>query len=140
MTGAPGPRADLAAATAAALLVVAAVLVGRHLPGHPPHAVRALAAAVRRLEPAPGAGHAGRGPVAGAVVAYGPSVAARPPWRRLLLAAWAAALAWTWSLALVDGWRRGVAGRLTTRNAPSRSSDASPDIPAALRYHLARTS
>ena len=61
--------------------------------------------------------HAGPGTplavlVAVLVVGYGPSVAGRLPWRALPWAAWAAAMAWTWSLALVDGWRRGIAGRL----------------------------
>ncbi|GGW10808.1 membrane protein [Streptomyces libani subsp. rufus] len=71
--------------------------------------------------------------VAAAVVACGPSVAARLPWRWLLLAAWATALAWTWSLALVDGWRRGVAGRLTTRNEYLTVIGRFHDVPAALR-------
>ena len=53
--------------------------------------------------------------VAVAVVAYGPLLAARLPWRALLRAAWGTAMAWTFSLALIDGWQRGVARRLTTR-------------------------
>jgi hypothetical protein len=62
--------------------------------------------------------HAGPGTpaalaVAAAVVGYGPGLAARLPLRALPWAAWAAAMAWTWSLALVDGWQRGIAGRLT---------------------------
>ncbi|MEU0601986.1 hypothetical protein ABZ484_27660 [Streptomyces sp. NPDC006393] len=61
--------------------------------------------------------HAGPGTplavtVAVLVVGYGPALAARLPWRALPWAAWAAAMAWTWSLALVDGWQRGIAGRL----------------------------
>ncbi|MEU5213107.1 hypothetical protein [Streptomyces sp. NPDC020742] len=52
--------------------------------------------------------------VAALVVLYGPALAARLPWRALLVAAWAASLAWTWSLALIDGWQTGVARRLTT--------------------------
>ncbi len=71
--------------------------------------------------------------VAAGVVAYGPNAAARLPWRGLLLAAWATALAWTWSLALVDGWQRGVAGRLTTRNEYLTVIGRFHDIPAALR-------
>ncbi|WP_405590422.1 hypothetical protein [Streptomyces sp. NBC_01190] len=62
--------------------------------------------------------HAGPGTplaviVAGFVVGYGPGLAARLPWRGLLWSAWGTAMAWTWSLALVDGWQRGIAGRLT---------------------------
>ncbi|HCA87321.1 MAG TPA: hypothetical protein DEQ61_18695 [Streptomyces sp.] len=65
--------------------------------------------------------HAGPGTaaalaVAAAVIAYGPVLARRLPWRGLLLSVWAASLAWTLSLALVDGWQRGVAGRLTAKH------------------------
>jgi methylthioxylose transferase len=49
--------------------------------------------------------------VAIAVIAWGPSAAL--PWRALLAAGYLASLAWTLSLALVDGWRIGVVSRLT---------------------------
>ncbi|MFC4031355.1 hypothetical protein ACFO3J_07685 [Streptomyces polygonati] len=52
--------------------------------------------------------------VAALVIGYGPGLAARLPWGTLLLSGWAAAMAWTWALALVDGWRQGVTDRLTT--------------------------
>lgn len=68
-----------------------------------------------------------------AVVAWGPALAARLPWRALLAASWGTAMAWTWSLALVDGWHRGVAARLTTRNEYLRVIGRFQDIPAALR-------
>ncbi len=71
--------------------------------------------------------------VAVAVVAYGPSLTARLPWRPLLLAVWGGALAWTWSLALVDGWQRGVAGRLTTRHEYLQVIDRFQDVPETLR-------
>src|SRR5437868_2856398 len=45
--------------------------------------------------------------LAAGVVRYGPGLAARLPWHRLLLAGYLAALGWTMSLALVDGWARG---------------------------------
>jgi hypothetical protein len=62
--------------------------------------------------------HAGPGTPAAVVVAalvagYGPGLAQRLGRRALAWSAWAAAMAWTWSLALIDGWQRGVAGRLT---------------------------
>nr|WP_240965586.1 hypothetical protein [Streptomyces zingiberis] len=65
--------------------------------------------------------HVGPGTVAApavavAVAVHGPVLARRLPWRRLLLASWAASLAWTLSLALIDGWQRGVAGRLTQKH------------------------
>lgn len=62
--------------------------------------------------------HAGPGTplaviVAVLVVGYGPRLASRLGPGALLWSAWAAAMAWTWSLALIDGWQRGIAGQLT---------------------------
>src|SRR5690606_20114391 len=54
--------------------------------------------------------------VAGLVVALGPEVARRLPWRWLPPVASVASLAWLFSLALIDGWERGVATRLTEHN------------------------
>lgn len=71
--------------------------------------------------------------IAVAVILYGPPLAARLSWRRLTWAAWAAAMAWTWSLALVDGWQRGLAARLTTPHEYLRGVDRFDDIGAALR-------
>lgn len=51
--------------------------------------------------------------VAVLVVHRGPVWAARLPWRRALSVLYLTALAWTLGLALVDGWSRGVATRLT---------------------------
>ncbi|MEU5138510.1 hypothetical protein [Streptomyces sp. NPDC021139] len=125
------PR-DLYAAAAAVLLVTAAVLVGRYvytyddlIVGWPP--------LLGRWDPHLGPGTPAALVVAAAVVAYGPAVAARLPWRALLPAAYAAALAWIWSLALVDGWERGVAGRLTTSQEYLSVVDRWHDIPATLR-------
>ncbi|MGI8313015.1 hypothetical protein [Saccharopolyspora hattusasensis] len=50
---------------------------------------------------------------AGVVIAWGPPLAARLPWSSLLAAGYLAALCWTFSLALIDGWQDGIAGRLT---------------------------
>ncbi|WP_190039861.1 hypothetical protein [Streptomyces fructofermentans] len=126
-------RRDLAAVLAAALLVTAAVLVGTAIEradgslhvNWPPLYARWLP-------------HLGPGtvlaPVVGVLVtAYGPPVAARLPWRALLLAVWGAGTAWTFSLALVDGWQRGVALRLTTRYEYLQVIDRFDDIPGALR-------
>ncbi|RNL82709.1 hypothetical protein EFW17_18400 [Halostreptopolyspora alba] len=70
--------------------------------------------------------------VAVAVVAYGPSVASRLSWRRLAAVTWVVAMAWTWSLALIDGWHRGVANRLTTEHEYLQGIDRFSDIGAAL--------
>ena len=124
---------DLYAAAAAALLVVAAVLIGTGIEhrdgtlrvGRPP--------LLATWDPHIGPGTPAAIAVAAAVVAYGPLLAARLPWRPLLLATWATALAWTWSLALVDGWYRGIAEQLTTRNEYLRVVDRFHDIPGTLR-------
>jgi hypothetical protein len=42
-------------------------------------------------------------------------------------------MAWTWSLALIDGWQRGIAVRLTTRYEYLQVIDRFQDIPATLR-------
>lgn len=48
-----------------------------------------------------------------AIVCYGPGLAERLPWRSVLAAAYGGAVAWTFSLAMIDGWQPGIAGRLT---------------------------
>ncbi|WP_407549212.1 hypothetical protein QOM21_08920 [Streptomyces sp. Pv4-95] len=108
-------RADLLAAAAGALLVAVAAVVGtaiQHANGSlhvnwPPLYASWL--------PHLGPGTPAALTVAAAVIVCGPSLAARLPWRGLLPAAWSAALAWTLSLALIDGWQTGIAGRLTTK-------------------------
>jgi len=124
------PLRDLYAALAAALLVVAAVLIGRPLQdrlrvGWPP--------LLASWDPHIGPGTAPAVLVAAGTVAYGPALAARLPWRALLATAWGTSMAWILSLALVDGWRQGIAGRLTTRNEYLRVVDRFDDIPATLR-------
>ncbi|XMA40386.1 hypothetical protein O1157_27915 [Streptomyces albogriseolus] len=121
------------AVAAAAALVLVAALVGTRIQnrygtlrvGWPP--------LVGNWMPHVGPGTPAAIAVAVAVVAYGPALAARLPWRRLLLTVWGGALAWTWSLALVDGWSRGVAGRLTTRHEYLQVVGRWQDIPATLR-------
>ncbi|MFE3736992.1 hypothetical protein [Streptomyces sp. NPDC059134] len=71
--------------------------------------------------------------VAALVVLYGPAVAGRLSWPRLIWTVWLSAMAWTWSLALVDGWRTGVADRLTTRYEYLRGVGRFDDVGAALR-------
>ncbi|MEW2402047.1 hypothetical protein [Streptomyces sp. NPDC046862] len=127
------PLRDLVAALAAALLVVVAVLVGRHIEhthgtlhvGWPP--------LYANWGPHAGPGTPAALAVAAAVVAYGPVLAARLPWRALLPVAWGTAMAWIWSLALIDGWHRGIAVRLTTRYEYLQVIDRFHDIPATLR-------
>ncbi|HJT02841.1 MAG TPA: hypothetical protein VJ757_04310 [Pseudonocardiaceae bacterium] len=109
-----GLRADLVAAGCAALLVAVAAVVG----------VRLLDDGVPLHVDAPPLGaqwipHVGPGTVPAVLIALlvivrGPELAARLPWRRLLWLSAATSLAWTISLALIDGWQRGVVDRLTT--------------------------
>ncbi|MEU5295141.1 hypothetical protein [Streptomyces umbrinus] len=124
---------DLYATATAALLVVAAALVGIAIErehgtlhvGWPP--------LYADWGPHVGPGTPAAIVVAVGVVAYGPRVAARLPWRALLGAAWVTAMAWTWSLALIDGWQRGIAARLTTKYEYLQVIDRFQDIPATLR-------
>ncbi|MFD9445892.1 hypothetical protein ACFWBR_40175 [Streptomyces sp. NPDC060006] len=127
---------DLFAALAAALLVTTAAVIGTVME----HRYGTLRVRWPPLyaywEPHAGPGTPAAIIVAVAVVAYGPRVAARLPWRALLVTAWGTALAWTFSLALVDGWQRGVARRLTTKYEYLQVIDPVNrfhDIPAALR-------
>lgn len=129
---------DLCAAAAAALLFTVALLVGRavehsdgslHLRWPPlyaywlPHAGPGTPAALA---------------FAALTVVYGPALAHRLPWHRLLPVCWAAAMAWSWSLALVDGWHRGVAQRLTTAYEYLQSVGDVHDVGATLREFTGR--
>lgn len=124
---------DLYAVLAAALLVTTAVLVGRHIQ-HSHHTLFVKWPPVlASWGPHVGPGTPAALLVAAVVVAYGPALAAGLPWRALLATAWATATAWIVSLALVDGWQRGIAGRLTTRHEYLQVIDRFDDIPATLR-------
>ncbi|MFC9277980.1 hypothetical protein [Streptomyces collinus] len=127
------PRRDLYAVGAAALLVVVAVLVGRHIQDTRHVLYVHWPPLLARWDPHVGPGTPAAVLLAVAGVAYGPSLAARLTWPALLTTAWAAAAAWILSLALVDGWHRGVAGRLTTREEYLRVIGRFHDVPATLR-------
>ena len=73
-----------------------------------------------------------------AAVLWGPTVAQRLPWRALTLTAWATSAAWAFSLAMIDGWHAGFAGRLTARNEYLNQVRAITDIPGALRTFSSR--
>ncbi|SCK56635.1 hypothetical protein [Streptomyces sp. WMMB 322] len=129
---------DLCAVAAAALLFAAAAVAGRSYADSP---------GTLRLRWPPlyayWMPHAGPGTVlapalAVLLIAYGPRLAATLHWRSLLHAAWAAGMAWSWSLTLVDGWHRGVATRLTTSYEYLQSVGEVEDIGATLRGFTAR--
>jgi methylthioxylose transferase len=131
-------RADVAAATVATGLFAAAAAVGAllYLTGHP---VQASAAPLfARWSP-----HAGPGTplalgLAALLVWRGPHLAAVLSWRRLLICAYVSAVGWILSLALVDGWQRGLAGRLTTRTEYLHEVPGITDVPAMLRGFTGR--
>ncbi|HWS93997.1 MAG TPA: hypothetical protein VN306_16360 [Mycobacterium sp.] len=83
----------------------------------------------------------GTGPailIAVAAVVWGPAVAQRLSWRALMLGAWATACGWAFALAMIDGWQRGFAGRLTTRDEYLSQVPSITDIPAAVRTFASR--
>ncbi|MGW2337192.1 hypothetical protein ACWCXS_24865 [Streptomyces sp. NPDC001685] len=127
------PRRDLYAAGAAVLLFAVAAVAGTVVEHRDATLHVKWPPLLATWHPHAGPGTPAALLVAVAVVAYGPALATRLPWHRLLAAVWGAALAWTWSLALVDGWQRGVAGRLTTRHEYLRAVGSFQDIPATLR-------
>ncbi|MFJ9111269.1 hypothetical protein [Streptomyces sp. NPDC102283] len=126
-------RADLVAAAAGVLLVTAAVVVGHVIQNRDGSLRAQWPPLLASWDPHLGPGTPAAVIMAVLVVAYGPALAARLPWRGLLAAAWAGSMAWVFSMALIDGWHRGVAKRLTTKHEYLRVIDRFEDIPATLR-------
>ncbi|MFI6869847.1 hypothetical protein [Nocardia sp. NPDC050406] len=127
-------RADLWCAAVAAVLVGAAILVPRIMGKQWRDRLYAGAAPLFG-EWLPHIGW-GTGPaiaLAAVVVVYGPSAARRLSWRQLLATTWVAAVAWAVALAMVDGWQRGFAGRLTTRDEYLHEVPGVTDIGSMLR-------
>ncbi|MFF7408563.1 hypothetical protein [Streptomyces lydicus] len=116
-TGPPDPgsgrRLDLAAGGAALALFAVVASVGAWLLSRSPSLHVGWPPLMAGWGPHLGPGTPAAVALAALAVGYGPRLADRLPWRAMPWAAWAAAMAWTWSLALVDGWQRGVAGRLS---------------------------
>ncbi len=141
-------RSEAVAVPIAVVLVAAAFVVPHLHLGIITPLIRASPARIRQLaDTAPIFGwwnlHVGWGtPFAVLIgllaVAWGPTVAQRLPWRMLPLTAWATSAAWAFSLAMVDGWRRGFAGRLTAEHEYLRQVPTVTDIPAALRSFARR--
>jgi len=128
------PRADAAAAGLAGLLVVAAAVtafVDPAVTGVP--STRVAAPLFARWLPHVGPGTPVVLLLAAGVVWHGPSLARALPWRWLLGAGYATSVAWTTGLAMVDGWQRGLAGRLTTPHEYLAEVAGVTDVPATLR-------
>jgi len=73
-----------------------------------------------------------------AAVLAGQAVAQRLPWRAVPWVTWATACAWAFSLAMIDGWQRGFAGRLTARHEYLRQVPTVTDIGEAVRTFASR--
>lgn len=71
-------------------------------------------------------------------IAWGPVLAQRLSWRALTLGSWVVAAGWAFALAMIDGWQRGFAGRLTTRDEYLSQVPGITDIPATLRTFAGR--
>jgi hypothetical protein len=115
------------------LLVVAAALVGRALLAVGVDIFLGFPPLLAGWDPHVGPGTPIALVTALLVVLHGPRVAEGAPWGRLLAGAWAVAFAWTFALALVDGWQRGVAGRLTTRDEYLHDVPRVGSVPEMLR-------
>ncbi|MFI5494465.1 hypothetical protein [Actinoplanes sp. NPDC051859] len=134
MTHSPrSTRADIITAASAFGLIALAAVVGAvlYLLGDPVRATSAPFTAQWLPHVGPGTPLAIA--VAALVVWHGPRLTNVLRWRWLMLAAYATAVAWILSLALVDGWQRGLAGRLTTPHEYLSEVDGVTDVPAMLR-------
>ncbi|MFE0136027.1 hypothetical protein ACFWY6_31320 [Streptomyces sp. NPDC059037] len=127
------PRRDLLTAGGGVLLVALAVAVGTYMENEYGTLHVNWPPLYAKWSPHIGPGTPAALAVAAATVAYGPALAARLPWRALVIGGWGASMAWIWSLALVDGWHQGIARRLTTKYEYLQVIDRFDDIPAALR-------
>jgi hypothetical protein len=108
-----GRRADVAVLGVEAALVAAAVVVGAVLNGRGARLWADAAPLFAVWRPHAGWGTPAALAVAAAVVWRGVDVARRASWGPLLVLGYVAAVAWTLSLALIDGWSGGLAERLT---------------------------
>jgi hypothetical protein len=129
---ADGHRADLVVLAVEAALLAAAAAAGVVLNrrGVALHADAAPLFATWR--PHIGWGSPAAVLVAAAVVGWGMRWARTARWGALLAAAYLAAVAWTMSLALVDGWSAGFVRRLTPQAEYLHEVARVTDIPAAL--------
>ncbi|GFG73317.1 hypothetical protein [Mycobacterium botniense] len=140
-------RHETIAVATGLVLVAAAFILPRLRWGVPP---------LRNSAPERFATHAGSAPIFGwwevhagwgtgpailialAAVVWGPPIAARLSWRTLTLLTWATSCAWAFSLAMIDGWQRGFAGRLTTKDEYLGQVPSITDIPDAVRTFSSR--
>jgi hypothetical protein len=135
---ASGARADRRTAIGAVTVVAVAAAVGGglHLAGRPVHVTSPPLTAA--WLPHVGPGTLPAIVIAGLVVRHGLRLVGTMRWSRLLAAGYATAVAWILALAMVDGWQRGVAGRLTTKDEYLSEIGGVTDVPAMLRGFAGR--
>ncbi|MGK5741037.1 hypothetical protein [Micromonospora sp. URMC 103] len=131
-------RADLVVLAVEAALLTAAVLVGLLLNARDAGLYADAAPLYATWRPHVGWGTPVALLVAVAVAWWGPRVARAARWGVVLAAGWLAAVAWTLSLALVDGWSAGLTRRLTGQAEYLHEVPAVTDIPATLAGFSAR--
>ncbi|MGN9777007.1 hypothetical protein ACTMS0_14780 [Micromonospora sp. H33] len=125
-------RADLVVLAVEVGLVAAAVVVGAVLNDRGSGLYADAAPLYATWRPHVGWGTPGTVLVAVVVLGWGVAWARTAPWARLLAAAYLAAVTWTLSLALVDGWSAGLAQRLTPQAEYLYEVPAVTDVPAML--------
>ncbi len=128
-----GTWLDLSAVAAAVALVVAAALVGWHLKQQGVRIFLFFPPLLAWWDTHVGPGTVPAVAVAVLLVGWGPRLAHRMRWRLLTWSAYAGSVAWTFFLALVDGWQQGFAGRL--EQGPQYLPDLArvSSLPAMLR-------
>lgn len=142
-----GRRESLAVAGAVALVLAAFVVPHLHL-GIVTPLINATPARIKAFaDTAPIFGwwnaHVGWGTVPALAIAvgavrWGPALAQRLSWRQLVLATWATSFTWAFALAMVDGWQRGFAGRLTARHEYLQQVPTITDAGEAVRQFARR--
>ncbi|MGI5150883.1 hypothetical protein ACQEVC_31750 [Plantactinospora sp. CA-294935] len=108
-------HADAVVVTVEAALLLAAIGVGALLNARGVHLYADAAPLYATWRPHLGPGTPAALLVAALVIGRGPGWARSASWPRLLAVGYLGALAWTLSLALVDGWSAGLARRLTAQ-------------------------
>ena len=126
--------AEFGVAALALALVGAAVAVGAWMNGRGEPLYAGAAPLFGQWLPRVGPGTPVAITIAVVVIALGPGLAARLTWPRLLAAGYAAAVAWTGALAMVDGWQRGLAQRVEHGGRIARHRLAARLRPLELRH------